>query len=252
MPIPLDVDLQPADIARLTTAEAIAAFVARLGYPSGVRKTVAAAGLGLGDTERQVTHLEVLSEDQHKELRVVFARLKSVTAKARSDLVRVFGRDAVTEYLLILTSDFETLEFVLIGREHRERKGAPGDVVTTPKARVFVLPRRWPEQTFRILRRLTYTMDDGLRQYDKLLSVFDAAPFSGAYFQNRALFADHFLETRLRDDAAWTTADTLPAFQSVQRIISPARERVEGRGLRVAQQELFDPLWSILGYAPAA
>ncbi len=252
MPHRLDLDIQAADVARLTTPDAVAAFLAHLGYPSGTRKTVAPAGLGLGDTERQVTHLEVLSEDQDGFLRVVLVRLKSVTAKARNDLVRAFGRDPVAEHLLILTgSDFESIEFVLIDKERRDRKGATGDVVTTPKGRVFVVPRRWPEQMLRILRRLTYTMDDGLRQFDKLLSVFDAAHFSGTYFQNRALFSDHFLETRLRDDAAWK-ADPAPAFQSVQRLVNAAPDRVGSKPLQHAKQDLFEPIWSVLGFAASA
>jgi hypothetical protein len=251
MPQPLDLDIQPADVARLTSPDAVAAFLARLGYSTAARKPVAPAGLSLGDTERQVTHLEMLSEDAHKELRVVFARLKSVTAKARGDLVRAFGRDAVTEHLLILTSDFESIEFVLIEKERRERRGSPGDVLTTPKARVFVVPRRWPEQTLRILRRLTYTMNDGLQQYDKLLSVFDAAHFSGTYFQNRALFADHFLETRLRDDAAWKV-DPGPAFVTIQRLLSAAPDRLRAKSLQWAKQELFDQCWSVLGFAAAS
>lgn len=49
----------------------------------------------------------------------------------------------------------------------------------------------------RILRRLTWTGTDGLDQFSKLRNVFEAAHYDGKYFQNRALFADHYLESRL-------------------------------------------------------
>jgi len=44
-----------------------------------------------------------------------------------------------------LASDFESLEFVLIEKLRQQRKGPIGDVITTPQAKVFVVPRRWPQ-----------------------------------------------------------------------------------------------------------
>ncbi|MBX3364028.1 MAG: Eco57I restriction-modification methylase domain-containing protein [Phycisphaeraceae bacterium] len=251
MPFTLDLDIQLDQVGRLTSADAIAAFLHELGYPTGKRRGLAPAGLSLGETERAVTHAEVISEDEDGFLRVVFARLRSVTAKARADLVRAFARDAVTDHILILTSDFDTLEFVLIDKEQRQRRGVRREVATVARSRVFVVPRRWPHQSLRILRRLTYTMDDGLRQFDKLRSVFDAAHFSGTYFTNRALFADHYLETRLKEDQAWR-ADPGPAFQSVRRLVDAAPDRIGGKPLAEARQEFYEPLWSILGFRAAA
>lgn len=251
MPNCLDLDVQPDQIGRLTSADAIAAFLHELGYPTGKRRVLAPAGLSLGETERAVTHAEVLSEDGDGFLRVVFARLRSVTAKARADMVRAFARDAVTDHMLILTSDFDTLEFVLIDKEQRQRRGVRREVATVARPRVFVVPRRWPHHSLRILRRLTYTMDDGLRQFDKLRSVFDAAHFSGTYFTNRSLFADHYLETRLKEVQAWG-ADPGPAFQSVRRLVDAAPDRIGGRPLDDARREFYDPIWSILGFRAAA
>lgn len=251
MPHTLDLDLKTEQIAQLTSADAIAAFLHDLGYPTGKRRTLAPKGLNLGDTERAVTHAEIVSEDDDGFLRVVYVSLKSVTAKARADLVRSFGKDAVADHLLILTSDFDTLEFVLIDKEQRQRRGVQSGVATVPRPRVFVVPRRWSQHSLRIVRRLTYTMDDGLRQFDKLRSVFDAAHFSGAHFTNRALFADHYLETRLRDDSAWRD-DPGPSFISAHKLIDPAPERVGGKPVADTRRELYDPLWSILGFNATA
>lgn len=246
----LDLDLRPEQIARLTSVDAITSFLHDLGYPTAKRRALAPSGLGLGETERVVTQAEVVSEDDDGFLRVVFVRLKSVTARARADLARAFGRDAVADHMLILASDFEALEFVLIDKEQKQRGGARREVATVARPRVFVVPRRWPHQSLRILRRLTYTMDDGLRQFDKLRSVFDAAHFSGTYFTNRALFADHFLETRLKENAAWRS-DPGPAFQSARRLMDAAPDRIGGKPVAIAKQELYDPLWSILGFRAA-
>lgn len=251
MPAKLDLDLQPDQIAKLTSPEAVAGLFHTLGYPTGKRRTLSPAGLGLGDTEKSITRAEVISEDEDGFLRVVFVRLKAVTAKARGELVRAFGRDAIADHLLILTNDFESLEFVLIEKEQRTKKVGVGQVATVARGRVFVVPRRWPEQMMRVLRRLTYTMDDGLRQYDKLKSVFDAAHFSGTYFTNRALFADHFLEKRLKDDPTWKV-EPGPSFQSVRRLIDIAPDRIANKPLMEAKQELFDPLWTILGFTASA
>ena len=53
------------------------------------------------------------------------------------------------------------------------------------------------------LHRFNWTSRDGLEQFDKLRSVFDAAAYTGEYFQNRGMFSGYFLRERLRDDPAW-------------------------------------------------
>ena len=63
--------------------------------------------------------------------------------------------------------------------------------------------RRWGPRNCGPSAGFTWTCRDGLEQFDKLRSVFEAAAFSEDYFCNRALFADHFLLTRLREDPAW-------------------------------------------------
>ena len=55
----------------------------------------------------------------------------------------------------------------------------------------------------RSLRRFTWTTPDALEQFDKLRTVFDAAAYTGEYFQNRGLFSDYFLRERLREDTVW-------------------------------------------------
>lgn len=255
MAIKFDIDLTPEDVAQLTSADALAALFQRLGYDTGKRAVVPAQAVGL-DGNSDIQHIELLSEDAEGFLRIVFVRLRSVTAKARNLVVRTFGRQT-QDYLLILASDFESLEFVLIEKLRQQRKGPVGDVITTPQAKVFVVPRRWPQAMLRILRRLTFTacdeagMPDAILQYGKLMSVFDAAHYSGEYFQNRALFADHFLRTRLRVDPAWIESPN-SAFAKVSQLMRRARDRVGGKDEAAIRRELFEPLFSALGFAAQA
>ena len=111
----------------LTSADALAAFLSRLGYDTGRRTVFTPSSLGLsGDTASSICSIELLSEDEDKFLRVLFAQPKSLTAKVRNDLVRVLGKSNL-DHLLILASDFDTLEFVFLDKQTRRRGPAGGD-----------------------------------------------------------------------------------------------------------------------------
>ena len=119
MPHPTDLNLAAKDISRLTSADALAGFLSTLGYDTGRRTPLTPEAIGLaGDAAAAIRSLEVLAEDAEGFLRVVFVHLRSLTAKSRNDLARVLGRTNV-DHLLILTSDFDTLEFVLLDKRRR-------------------------------------------------------------------------------------------------------------------------------------
>lgn len=172
-----DIDLTTKDIAGLASPDAVAAFLARLGYPTDRREELSAAALGLPpETADAIRKMELLADDDERFFRVIFVRLRSITAKARNELARNLGsRNA--DHLLILTKDFDVFEFVLIDKETRQRH-APGrgpSVRVIPRV-VTVMRRASTHLDRRILRRLTWTGKDGLDQFDKLRSVFEAAP----------------------------------------------------------------------------
>ncbi|TWT40539.1 N-6 DNA Methylase [Phycisphaerae bacterium RAS1] len=250
MQLTADIDLTTKDIAGLASLDAVAGFLARLGYPTDRRAELSATALGLPpDTADAIRKIELLAEDAERFFRVLFVQLRSVTAKARNELARNLGsRNA--DHLLILAKDFDVLEFVLIDKETRQRH-APGggpSVRVIPRV-VTVMRKASTHLDRRVLRRLTWTGKDGLDQFDKLRSVFEAAHYSGQYFQNRALFADHYLETRLREDAAWRD-DPSTTFASVRDLLSNARGRWSGKPEQTVRGELFEPLWKLLGFKP--
>lgn len=191
----VDVDVGPQDFAALASVDALAGFLQRLGYDTSRRSSLTKEAIGINDGDGVFRQLELLSEDSEGFLRVIFAQVRSVTAKARNDLVRCLGRFS-QDHLIILTSDFKMLEFVLIDRVKRHRHGPAALAAYKAVPRIYSIARKSPGRLdLRVLRGLSWTQRDALDQFDKLRNVFEAAAYTGEHYQNRALFADHYLDT---------------------------------------------------------
>jgi len=246
-----DLDLKSKEVAELASPDAIAAFLARLGYDTSRRALLSPEAVGLsGDSAAALKRIELLSEDSEHFLRIVFAQPRSLTAKVRNDLVRVLGRSNV-DHLLVLASDFDTLEFVLLDKRRRERKGPVATDRIQVVSKTICVNRRAPDRLdLRALRRFTWTCRDGLEQFDKLRSVFDAAAYTGEYFQNRALFSDYYLRERLRDDPAWRDNPS-ELFPFVRDLLRDAQVRWGGKDEDVLRDELLAPLFKRLGFRPS-
>jgi len=248
LPLATDLNITAQEIAGLVSVDAVAAFFQTLGYDTARRSGLTPQAIGLaGESASPIKSIEVLSEDAEGFLRVVFVQLRSLTAKSRNDLARVLGKTAL-DHLLVLTSNFDTLEFVLLHKRKEQRRG-PGAV-----DRVQVVPlsitvdRRSPEKKeLKALRRFTWTCRDALDQYDKLRTVFEASAFTEEYFQNRALFADHYLVERLRDDPAWRDNPSNVFLEMKDRLRDAAR-RWQGKGEQLVRDELYEPLFKLLGF----
>ncbi len=73
------------DIAALTSADAVAAFLQRLSYPTDKRMAIPPHAAGLADGERNIREMQLVSECPDGFLRVVFVQLKSLQPRpARS------------------------------------------------------------------------------------------------------------------------------------------------------------------------
>ena len=133
-----DLDLSERQIADLASPDAIAGLLATLGYQTDGRTVLTPEAVGLsGESSNLIKRIELLSQDAEEFLRVVFAQPKSLTAKVRNDLVRALGRSNI-DHVLILASDFDTLEFVFLDKRKRETKGP------VAMERIQVVPRRLP------------------------------------------------------------------------------------------------------------
>ena len=251
MPHQTDLDLTGPDIAQLTSADALAGFLTGLGYDTGARAMLTPEAIGLpAGAVGPIRHIELLSEDaEGLFLRVVFVQLGSLTAKTRNDLARVLGRTNI-DHLLVLASDFEILEFVLLDKQKGQRRGVAAAPRVQVVPRTFAVDRRAPDRLqMRALRRLTWTCRDGLEQYEKLRTVFEAAAFTEEHFQNRALFADHYLKVRLPEQPAWQQNPS-EIFHNVKPLLHDAHHRLFGKGEQVACDQLYEPIFRLLGFQP--
>jgi hypothetical protein len=251
-PVPhaTDLDVTPKEIIGLASPDALTAFLAKLGYDTADRTLLSPEAVGLsGDSANAIKRIELLSEDPEQFLRVVFAQPKSLTAKVRNDLVRILGRSTL-DHLLILASDFDTLEFVFLDKRKREQKGpvASERIQVVPK--MISVNRRNPTRLdLRTLRRFTWSCRDALEQFDKLRSVFDAAAYTGEYFQNWGLFSDYFLRDRLREDAAWRENPS-ELFTFVRDLLRDAQARWGGKDKETLRHQVLEPLFQKLGFKP--
>jgi hypothetical protein len=247
----LDAELTPHHVQDLADADAVAAFFQRLGYDTERRLQQSPANLGIAESQHpQIRRCELVA-DQLGLLQVYLFELKSVTQAAINALTRSF-RNRVELFLLVLTSDYERLHFVLLERAAPEEK--PGARPTPTQRQVTIHPRtltverRQPGRVaLRVLRRMTYTEADPLAQFDKLLSAFTVAEWTEEHFNNRALFSDYFLKERLRDELEWQE-DLKPAYLQVAELLCDVRSRFGGKSEDELRTGLLEPLFEVMGF----
>ncbi|MFQ5873777.1 MAG: Eco57I restriction-modification methylase domain-containing protein, partial [Dehalococcoidia bacterium] len=247
----LDLELDPQDIQALNGSDAVAAFFARLGYNTDVRTHQTPGNLGITaeGTSRPIKKVELLA-DQETLFQVYLFELTNVTMSHTRALARSF-RNLAGNYLLVLTSDYERLDFVLLEKELPARKDqgptiAQRQVVVRP--RILTVERRKPSRVhLRVLRRLTWTESDPFAQYDKLLSAYAVADWSEECFNNRALFSDYYLLERLPALPAWTE-DPKPAYRRLRELYQGAITRFAGKDAQVLREELLEPALQVLEF----
>ena len=175
-----DKNISTADIQTLATRDGVAGFLAALGYRTDSRQpqSVSAMGITAGALSRQIKHIERIAvhDDGAEPLDLYLMEVTSVTVTVTQGLARAL-RNRVGNYLLVLTDDYERLDFVLL---QRSLPGSPTPPMTTRQVsvrpRILTVNRRNPSQVqLRVLRRFTYTELDSDAQYDKLLSAYAVA-----------------------------------------------------------------------------
>ena len=74
------------------------------------------------DLRQQILRLELLAVDPvDEDIKIYLFEVRSVTAKLRNDIARRF-RERPENALLVLTVDYETLDFVMLQRENIRTK----------------------------------------------------------------------------------------------------------------------------------
>ncbi|MBN2472656.1 MAG: hypothetical protein JXN59_18170, partial [Anaerolineae bacterium] len=248
-----DVNLQLNDIQMLSDRSQVAAFFGRLGYDLETRLPLTPEALSITSAElqRQITHVEQIA-NQGGELYVYLFEMKAMRAADRLALARAF-RNASGEFLLAITSDYQALDFVLLERQLPESTAtgiSRKQVAIHPH--VLSVNRANPDPVdLRVLRRFSYTEDDPFYQYDKLLSAYTVAEWSEPLFNNRALFSDYYLNTRLRDSAEWGE-DPLPIYQQLHALLANVRARLAAEDEATTRRKLLEPAFEALGFRAEA
>lgn len=246
-----DRDLTVHDIQQLAGADAVAAFFASLGYNTDTRlpQSPPAMGITAESLQRKIRRIERIADQEEGTLQVYLVELDSVTVEATRGLARSL-RDRVGNYLLVLTSDYEQLDLVLVERQLPITSAAG---LSAPRVgvrpRVLTVARRNPDQVaLRVMRRFSYTEADADAQYDKLLSAYTVADWSEPLFNNRALFADYYLKERLPGKSEWAE-DPKPAYL---RFLDLYRSAGAPAGTDEAgvRRQLIEPALSALGFTP--
>ena len=247
-----DRDLSASDIQVLASRDGVASFFAALGYDTDTRlpQTCAAMGISAESLQRQVKYIErVAVQDNGAEpLDVYLVELTSVTVAATQGLARAL-RNRAGNYLLVLTDDYERLDFVLL---ERALPSSPTTPMTTRQVsvrpRILTVNRRNPSAVqLRVLRRFTYTEADSDAQYDKLLSAYSVAEWAEPLFNNRALFSDYYLNERLPERPEWRERPEA-AYRRLRDLLSNARQRLSGQTADTTLQDLVQPSLEALGF----
>lgn len=246
----LDLELSSHDVQALNSADAVVAFFAQLGYKTDARipQTPGNLGITAEGTVRPIRKIELIA-DQEGLFQVYLFELVSVTVAHTRALARAF-RNLSGNYLFVLTSDYEHLDFVLLEKYlPTESNGtAIGQKQVGIRPHVLTVERRKPSRVdLRVLRRLTWTESDPFAQYDKLLSAYALADWSEEFFNNRALFSDYYLLNRLPDLPVWTE-DPKPSYVRLRELYHGAASRFAGKDKNVVRNELIEPVLQALGF----
>ena len=244
-----DLELTERDVQQLATADEVAALFARLGYNTEARLAQSPANLGITSegATRPIRRVELIA-DQDQFLQVYLFELSSVTVTHTRALARGL-RNRTGNYLLVLTSDYERLDFVLIERflPTAEAKTI-GQQQAGVRPRSLTVDRRKPSRIHvRVLRRFTYTEADPYFQYDKLLSAYDTADWSEEHFNNRALFSGYYLLERLRERPEWAE-DPKPAYRALRDLYLEAHSRLANKPEQHLRSALLEPAFKTLGF----
>src|SRR5437867_3699292 len=143
----LDKEIRAGQIQAIRSADGVTALFAELGYRTEARITQTADVLGITpeSSANQIKKIERIA-DQEGLLQVYLFEVASLTQALTHTIVRAF-RNRAGNYLLVLTANYERLDFVLIERLLSSSKAetlVPKQV--TLKPRVVSIERQTPDR----------------------------------------------------------------------------------------------------------
>jgi hypothetical protein len=175
-------DVDQRDLLDLTDADALATFFGGLGYTVDRLEQVAEnLGIVAESTCRPIRRVErLVSQGDVPPFEVYLFELSKLTLTHTRALVKTF-RDRVGFFLLVLTSDWQRLDFVYVERLAPESGAGDLGAFRGPervrvRPRILSVDRRAPHRVdLRVLRRLRWTSADSIGQDQKVLSAYAVA-----------------------------------------------------------------------------
>lgn len=254
MTINADKELTRLDIQALSSRDSLVSFFAKLGYHTDkcMTQTCPAMGITTDTLQRLIKSIErVALEDSGAEpLDVYLIELTSVTMSATQGLARAL-RNRIGNYLLILTDDYERIDFVLLERSLPVSLGLMVAKQVSVRPRILTVNRRDPTQVqLRVLRRFTLTEADSDAQYEKLLSAYSVAEWAEPLFNNRALFSDYYLNSRLPERPEWREHPEA-AYHGLRQLVVNLRQQLIADDRGKTRELFIEPALTHLGFKTA-
>lgn len=245
-----DINLKQSEVASLSNADAIAALFSQLGYNTNARTVQTASNLGLSEAvARPIKRIELIA-DQNSLLQIYLVEVSSVRIDNTRNLVKSF-RDRGGNYLFVITSDYERIDFVLLERYVRLSSSTTqiaGQEYVGVRPLTLTVTRRKPRKVdLRVLRKLTLTEGDELSQYEKIRSAYSIAHWSEEHFNNRALFSDYYLLRRLQERREWAE-DPKPVYRKLHELYQQASTALQSTTDLSICSALAEPVLDVLGF----
>jgi hypothetical protein len=210
--------------------------------------TPAALSFSADSLVHEIVHIERIADEEEGLLQVYLIEIKRVTVALIQAMARAL-RNRAGNFLLVLTTDYEELDFVLMELTQPESKRARfGALQAYLRPRTLTVDRRDPSSVdLRVLRRFSYTEADADYQIQKLLSAYNTAEWSEPFFNNRALFSDYYLTNRLKDTLEWNESLDA-AYRALQQLYAGVREKVWRKNEATVRAQLLEPVLRALGF----
>lgn len=249
-----DVQLDQNRIRQVESVDEVAHLFAELRYDISEKTNIAdyaVLGMGSEDLRQHIHRIELIGKDPvDGDIAIYLFEVRSVTAKLRNDIARRF-RERPENALLVLTKDYEELEFVLLERvvaRSQSRRTALRQAIRPIPLTINRL--NVDSISLRVLKRFTFTEEDAAYQWEKLRSAYMLAEWSEEYFNNRALFSDYYLKQRLTDPKItpeWDE-DVRPIGREVFKQLITARKNYTRQTEDVIRLGLYEPVFKLLGF----
>jgi hypothetical protein len=249
-----DVQLNASDIRQLENADEMAHFFAKLRYDVDARINIpdyAVLGMGNADMRQHIHKIELIGKDPvDRDINIYLFEVRSVTAKLRNDIARRF-RERPENAIVVLTEDYEELEFVLLDRLVSKSQSRRVALKQAIRPIPLTVNRLHPKPVvLRVLKRFTCTEEDAAYQWEKLRSAYMLAEWSEEYFNNRALFSDYYLKERLTDPkitSEWDE-DVRPVGREIYKHLITGRKNYARQPEDVIRKGLYEPVLKLLGF----